>query len=62
MANEAGFIAADPGLAPDGIPVTCRERRICEVRICLTRDLGPRACGPDVVCDCSGPASLPPMC
>jgi len=58
---EAAFIEANPGLAPDGITVTCSGRRIHEVRICMTRDLAPRACGPDVSRDCRGPATLPPM-
>lgn len=56
---EAAFVEANPGLAPEGITVTCRDRRIYEVRICLTRDLEPRACGADVMHDCRGPATLP---
>ena len=41
---EAAFIAANPGLKAEGIAVTCDGRRLREVRICLTRDLGFRAC------------------
>lgn len=41
---EAAFVAANPGLKPDGVAVTCDGRRLREVRICLTRDLGFRAC------------------
>lgn len=41
---EAAFVAANPGLRPDGVAVTCDGRRLREVRVCLTRDLGFRAC------------------
>lgn len=41
---EAAFVAANPGLKPDGVAVTCDGRRLREVRICMTRDLGFRAC------------------
>lgn len=56
---EAAFLEADPRLSPDGVTVTCRDGRIQEVRICLTRELEPRACGPDVRRDCSGAAEMP---
>ncbi len=49
---EGAFIEANPGLAPDMITVTCRQGMIEEVRICLTRDLGPRRCGADALRDC----------
>jgi len=42
---EAAFIAANPGLSPAGIAVTCDGRRLEEVRICMTKDLQFRACG-----------------
>lgn len=41
---EAAFLAANPGLKPEGVAVTCDGRRLREVRICLTHDLGFRAC------------------
>ncbi len=41
---EADFIEANPGLAADGIAVTCDRRNLREVRICLTRTLQFRAC------------------
>lgn len=41
---EAAFVAANPGLAADGIAVSCDGRRLREVRICMTRDLGFRSC------------------
>jgi ribonuclease T2 len=49
---EAAFLEANPGLKQDQITITCREGLIQEARICLTRDLAPRRCGPDVVRDC----------
>ncbi len=41
---ERAFIAANPGLSPGGIAVTCDGRLIEEVRVCLTRDLDFRPC------------------
>ncbi len=58
---EAAFIEANPALTPDSVTVTCGDGLIREVRICLTRDLDPRPCGPDVSRDCRGAAGLPPM-
>ena len=43
-AVEAAFVAANPGLAADAISVSCDSRRLREVRICLSRELGFRAC------------------
>ncbi|WP_313350009.1 ribonuclease T2 [Paracoccus sp. (in: a-proteobacteria)] len=51
---ENAFIEANPDLTHDGITVTCRGRALQEVRICLTRDLEPRACAPDTRRDCTG--------
>lgn len=44
---EAAFQAANPGLRSDMMSVQCDNRRLTEVRICMTRDLGFRPC-PDV--------------
>ncbi|MFN4170298.1 MAG: ribonuclease T, partial [Pseudorhodobacter sp.] len=52
---EAAFLEADPRLSRDMVTVTCRAGLIQEVRICLTRDLEPRPCGPDVRRDCTLP-------
>ncbi len=41
---EAAFVAANPGLRPGGVSVVCDGRRLREVRVCLTRGLGFRAC------------------
>lgn len=49
---EEAFLKANPGLEPDGITITCREGRIQEARICLSRQLTPVPCGQDVVRDC----------
>ena len=59
---EAAFLEANPGLAADGVTVTCKAGRIAEVRLCLTRDLAPRRCGADVIRDClSTDAVLDPI-
>ncbi len=49
---EEAFLRDNPGLAPDMLTVTCRDGRIQEVRICLTRSLDPVTCGADVIRDC----------
>lgn len=49
---EDAFIDVNPALTRDGITVTCDDGRLDEVRICLTRDLEPRDCAPDVRRDC----------
>ncbi|KGF69207.1 ribonuclease [Hoeflea sp. BAL378] len=43
-AAEDAFIAANPGMARDGIAVACERGMLREVRICLTPSLGLRAC------------------
>lgn len=55
---EEAFIEANPGLDSDGVTVTCKAEALAEVRICLTRDLEPRACAPDARRDCSRPQVL----
>lgn len=50
---EAAFLEANPDMVADGVTVTCKESRIQEVRICLNKDLTPRACGADTVQDCT---------
>lgn len=49
---EEAFLEANPGLSADEITITCRDGLIQEARICLTRDLQPRACAPDAARDC----------
>lgn len=41
---EKAFIAANPGLKPDAISVSCQRNYLQEVRICMTKDLQYRAC------------------
>lgn len=50
---ELAFMSTNKGLGSDEITVTCRDRRIQEVRICLSKDLEPRTCGEDVIKDCT---------
>jgi ribonuclease T2 len=42
---EDAFAAANPGMARTGLSVQCTAGMLTEVRICLTRNLGFRACG-----------------
>lgn len=59
---EEAFLEVNTDHTPDSITVTCRDGRIAEVRLCLTRDLSPRSCARDVRRDCNLPsAHLPPM-
>ncbi len=41
---EAAFIEANPALPENGVAVTCDDRYLREVRICMARDLAFRAC------------------
>ncbi len=43
-AVEASFIAANQGLSPDTVAVTCADGHIMEVRLCLGPDFGWRSC------------------
>ncbi|MDQ1900895.1 ribonuclease T2 [Paracoccus sp. WLY502] len=55
---EEAFLEANPRLTPDGVTVTCKAEILAEVRICLTRNLQPRDCAPDVQRDCTRPSVL----
>ncbi|WP_068116922.1 ribonuclease T2 family protein [Tropicimonas marinistellae] len=55
---EEAWLEANPNLTADMVTVTCRDGRIMETRICLTRDLAPRACGRDVRRDCTEQRAL----
>ncbi len=47
---RARILEANTGLDPEDFTVTCdADGWLREVRICLTRDLAPRACGADVL-------------
>lgn len=45
---EREIAAALPGATPAGVAAICRGNVVREVRICLTKDLEPRACNRDV--------------
>ncbi len=59
-AVEAAFLRANPGFPPEGVTVLCGEGRLREVRLCLTRDLAPRACEPDAARDCRARSVVAP--
>jgi ribonuclease T2 len=50
---EEAFLKENDQLEPDMLTVTCRDGRIQEARICLSKDLTPVPCGRDVVRDCT---------
>ena len=50
---EDAFLETNSNISADQITITCKDGRIQEARICLTRDLEPRQCGADVRRDCS---------
>ena len=50
---EEAFLKANPGWEPDMLTITCRQGRIQEARLCLSRDLRPVPCGRDTVRDCA---------
>ena len=59
---EGAFLQSNPGLAPDGLAVTCDKRYLREVRICMSKELSFRSC-PEVdrrACRLSK-AVMPPM-
>lgn len=58
---EAAFLEVNPDLEADGVTVRCRSGMLHEVRICLTRDLAPRACSAETVRDCAANSTLIPM-
>lgn len=59
---EEAFLKANPDWSPDMLTITCKAGRIQEARLCLTRELEPRACGADVSRDCGlGDALLDPI-
>ncbi|GAA4222197.1 ribonuclease T2 [Sagittula marina] len=50
---EDAFMEANPSLEADMVTVTCRDRYIQEVRVCLSKDLEPVPCGRDAIKDCT---------
>lgn len=49
---EDAFLQTNPKLTAGMITITCDRGMIQEARICLTKDLEPRACSRDVARDC----------
>jgi ribonuclease T2 len=41
---EEAFIKSNPDLKPEGISISCRSRRLDDIKICMTRDLQFRDC------------------
>lgn len=63
-AIEAAFLKANPALSSDGVIVTCGGGQLQEIRICLTPDFMPRACGQDVqedACRARGRLDVPDL-
>ena len=59
---ERAFISANPAMTPAMIAVQCDRARLREVRICVTRDGRPRACGSGVRDNCGpGKVTMPPV-
>ncbi len=50
---EQAFIEANPQWEPDMLTITCKDGRIQEARLCLSKELQPVPCGRDVVRDCT---------
>ena len=50
---EQAFLESNPDLSADEVTITCKQGRIQEVRVCLSKDLSPRRCGADTIRDCS---------
>jgi len=50
---EEAFLKENPLLKANTLTITCKQGRIQEARICLSKDLDPVACGRDTIKDCS---------
>ncbi len=55
---EDAFLASNENWQGDMVTITCKQNRIQEARLCLTRDLQPRICSADVVRDCQAERAL----
>jgi ribonuclease T2 len=49
---EQAFLKANPGWEPDMLTITCKDGRIQEARLCLSKSLEPVICAADTVRDC----------
>jgi ribonuclease T2 len=52
---QDAFLESNPQLSANQVTIACKGNLIQEVRICLTKNLTPRDCAPDVVRDCTLP-------
>lgn len=59
-AIEAEFVAANPDLRPEMLALQCSGQYLQEVRICMSPELRPRACGGDVRDRCGPKVVLRP--
>ncbi len=50
---EDAFLKDNPRLTSDMLTITCRDGRIQEARLCLSKSLDPVPCGRDVIRDCT---------
>jgi ribonuclease T2 len=61
-ALKQALLAANPQLRENMLVVTCRDRTLQEVRVCMNKDLSPRACGANERRECrSEQLVLPPV-
>lgn len=56
---ERLFAAANPGLGPDAVAVTCKGNRAAEIRICMDKSLAFRDCDRSVRDTCRGAVRFP---
>ena len=50
---EEAFLKENPLLKANTLTITCKQGRIQEARVCLSKDLDPVPCGRDTIKDCS---------
>ena len=55
---EEAFLKDNPEWDRDMLTITCRQGRIAEARLCLSRDLDPVPCGRSVIKDCEATDAL----
>ncbi len=58
---ENAFLDSNPNLTAQSVTVTCRNEYFQDVRICLNKDMQPRACGQKVARDCRADVTFPAM-
>ena len=55
---KEAFLKANPEWEADMLTITCKDGRIQEARLCLSKSLDPVPCGRDVIRDCTLPDAL----